>query len=493
MKKKPVFWLGVILLLGLALRCIALESRPLAYDDAFSFFLARQPLANIVQGTAVDTMPPLYYFLLHLWMQISQAVWFLRLLSVILNMAAIWVLYLLVKQLAGRTAGLWAAFLAAISPLQIYHAQDMRMYALMALCQVSYLYFFVRIWQTYGSKTLHRHYWIGLVVSGALAMYTHNLSIFGLLIPDFFLLVRRDWKLLGRLAAAQVGIGVLALPWLLYLPGQLAKVQRAFWTPSPGVAEVVQAMIMSSANLPMPDTLMIIGTIASVLAIALVTLEAVRAARGHGRVGIIFFWVAAIIVPVLLLIVSYLMRPVFVPRQFLISMLAYLGLAGVVLAWIKRRAMRMFLVLCFLAACLSALPYHYAYQQFPRSPYQKAMLYLSGEIQPGDVIVHDNKLSYFPSYFYAPDLPQVFLPDAPGSPNDTFAPGSQQAMGIYPAADLQSAVAGKARIYFLVYQVTIKEYEQSNQPHPQLAWLKANYRQVEFQFFNDLEIYVFAP
>ncbi|HZU87165.1 MAG TPA: glycosyltransferase family 39 protein, partial [Anaerolineaceae bacterium] len=356
MKNRPSVWLGGILLLALVLRCIALESRPLAYDDAFSFFLARQPFANIVQGTAADTMPPLYYFLLHGWMQISQAVWFMRSLSVVLNLASIWVLYLLVKQLAGRTAGLWAAFLAAISPLQIYHAQDMRMYALMVLCQISYLYFFVRIWQTYGSKAAHRRYWVGLVVSGALAMYSHNLAIFALVVPDVFLLVRRDWKLLGRLIAAQAGIGLLALPWLVYLPGQLAKVQRAFWTPLPGVVEILQSVILSAANLPMPDTLMIAGAVASTLAMALVFFEGQRAFRGDGRNRMGFLALIMVLVPGLLFIISYLMRPVFVTREFLVSILAYLGLAGVVLTRIKRRAMRWFLVLCFLVACLAALP-----------------------------------------------------------------------------------------------------------------------------------------
>lgn len=56
-----------ILAFGLALRLIGLESRPLFYDEAFSYFLSIQPFGKIVQGTAADTMPPLYYFLLHGW------------------------------------------------------------------------------------------------------------------------------------------------------------------------------------------------------------------------------------------------------------------------------------------------------------------------------------------------------------------------------------------------------------------------------------------
>ncbi len=146
MTNRPGWRLVGVLLLGLALRCIALQARSIQYDDAFSIFLAEKSLPAIVSGTAADTMPPLYYFLLHFWILLGGTglVW-LRLLSVFLSLGCVFLLYLIVRDLAGETAGLWAAFLAAISPLQIYHAQDLRMYALLALAQLGYTWFFVRI------------------------------------------------------------------------------------------------------------------------------------------------------------------------------------------------------------------------------------------------------------------------------------------------------------------------------------------------------------
>ena len=146
MKHSKIILIG-ILLLGLVLRCIDLQSRGIIYDDAFSFFLSTQSLPAIVQGTAADTMPPLYYFLLHFWMSLGQNLWYLRALSVLLNLASIVFLYRLVRALVGEPAGLAAAFIAAISPFQIYHAQDLRMYALLALCQIAYAFFFTCIWK----------------------------------------------------------------------------------------------------------------------------------------------------------------------------------------------------------------------------------------------------------------------------------------------------------------------------------------------------------
>jgi hypothetical protein len=64
-----------ILLFGLALRLAGINSRPLFYDEAFSYFLSIQSFPKIVQGTAADTMPPLYYFLLHFWTMVGKSVW----------------------------------------------------------------------------------------------------------------------------------------------------------------------------------------------------------------------------------------------------------------------------------------------------------------------------------------------------------------------------------------------------------------------------------
>jgi mannosyltransferase len=485
MKHSKIILFG-ILLVGLVLRCIDLQSRGIIYDDAFSFFLSARSLPAIVQGTAADTMPPLYYFLLHFWMSLGQSLWFLRALSVLLSLASVVILYGLVRGLLGKPAGLAAAFIAAISPFQIYHAQDLRMYALLALCQVAYAFFFTRVWKQ--NQWLD---WLGLVISGALAMYSHNLAIFVLVVPDLFLLARREWRLLGRLVAAQALIGCLALPWLGLLPGQIAKIQQAFWTPRPGVIEIIQGMIMFCAALPLPGIWFIIGAIVSLQIVAMVSIEALRPSNKDSGLSLLAAF--AILPPVMLFVVSYIMRPVFVPRAFIFSSLAFYGIAGalVVKNWPKGPGVLIgggFI----LAACI-ALPYQYNFAEFPRSPFDQASAYLTQKIQPGDMVVHDNKLSYFPFLYFERSLPQAFLADAPLTANDTLAVPSQQAMQIFPAGDIQSAVGSHAQVYFVVFRQAILEYQAAGQDdHPQLTWLKDHYHLEGQVAFNDLEIYQFG-
>jgi hypothetical protein len=121
------------------------------------------------------------------------------------------------------------------------------------------------------------------------------------------------------------------------------------------------------------------------------------------------------------------------------------------------------------------------------------MSYLETVMQPGEQVIHDNKLSYFPSRYYSPDLPQKFLADQPGSPNDTFAYGSQKAMEIYPQPDLTTAIGNSQQFYYVVFTETIQEYQAAGlSDHPNLTWLRTHFMFSGKKVFNDLEIYYFS-
>jgi mannosyltransferase len=490
MKSRERKYLFGILLLGLLLRVLLLNSRSIQYDDAFSILLSSRSLGDIVAGTAADTMPPLYYFLLHFWMAIGSKLWWLRLLSVLLNMGSIFLLFNLTAKLLGTRSALWAAFLAAISPIQIYHAQDLRMYALLAFWQMAYLWFFGNIWLDFSTdKKIPFWLWVGLAVSGALAMYCHNLAGFIIIAPNIFLLVKRHWRLLIKLCVAQAAIALLAAPWLLMVPGQVEKIQGAFWTPRPGVVEVLQALVLFTASLPLPGVWVYIALILSLYILVIVILELARMQEDNGN--ILFLAVMGLTPPLLLFILSYLMRPVFVPRGFLIFGFMYAGLAGHVIAKGWEKKIGIFVMGSFVAASLIALPYQQTFRQFPRSPFAEVVAMLEEEMQPGDRLIHDNKLSAFPFLVYAPDIEQEFIADVAGSHNDTLAYPSQEAMQLFPASDVAQAAEGAGRVYFVVFTQAIEEYGMLQGVHPQLAWLEEHYQQMDVMVINDLEVYRF--
>jgi mannosyltransferase len=126
--------LAIILLLALGLRLYRLSAQSLWNDEGTSVAVAQRDLPTIARDAAADIHPPLYYWLLHGWIKLagtSEAG--VRSLSALLGVGLVALVYALGRLLAGRWAGLAAAFLAAINPFQVYYSQEARMYMLLAV------------------------------------------------------------------------------------------------------------------------------------------------------------------------------------------------------------------------------------------------------------------------------------------------------------------------------------------------------------------------
>ena len=483
--------LGSILGLGFLIRLVAIGSRGMTYDDTFSIFLSERSLPEIVRGTAADTMPPLYYFLLHFWIQIGSIfgrvhqAWFFRLPSVFLSLLAVYLLYRLVNLLfEDRRAGLLAAFLAAISPFQFYHAQDVRNYALLLCAEIGCLYFTARLLKTEGKKWQD---WVGVGGCALAAMYTHNAAIFALVLPDIWLFFQKRWKILGKLLLVQGGVGLLTLPWLLELPTQLEKIQRAWWLWKPGWIDLIQIPIVWSAGLPLGGPWLAFGLLLGLEICAMMLIQLSKIRKG-AEIGLLVLVMLAL--PSLLALASYAFRPVFVPRVFILSSMAFFGLAARLISLNWKVAGGRLLLGSFIVAGLVGLPSQASFSDFPRAPFEKAAGLLSLEIKDGDRIVHDNKMSYFPFLFYQPALPSAFVGDEPGSSNDTFAFGSQDAMKIFPVSDLPEAVGDSNGVFFVVFSAAIQNYKDAGFiDHPGLSWLGQHFHLVDRQIYNDLEVY----
>ena len=204
------------------------------------------------------------------------------------------------------------------------------MYALLAFSELAYMLFFSRIWRHDDNSRAVWKNWLGLILSGIVAMYTHNLAAFWLVVPLIILVFTREWRKCGKMLLALAAIGMVALPWLIKIPGQIDKIQTAFWTPRPGLIEIFQSVLLFNATLPLPQPWLLICAILSVQILVLVWFEVIRGIKtGSNLLLLIGF---AILPPLLLFLVSYLIRPVFVTRGFLAASFAYYGLAGYVIS-----------------------------------------------------------------------------------------------------------------------------------------------------------------
>jgi mannosyltransferase len=476
MNRQRIVLLGIIGV-GFALRVYYLGQRTIWYDEAFSFFLSAATPQAILQGTATDIQPPLYYLLLHFWQGLGGSLYLLRFLSVIFSVLCMPLVYQIARSLFVPRLAIYAMLLVAVAPFQIAYAQELRMYSLLAFSFAVFTFAFLKLingdarWRTV----------LVLGLSGAVGLYSQSIAVLTWVVPDIYLLVRRDWRLLKPLLAGQLLSLVLFLPWLGVLATQWINVQHSYWTTSPGLVEIIQLFLAFTTYQPLPIWFLPIALFVTLAVVAFILVE-LTCGRRPSTLGLIVMLV--IIPPLLMIALSYIIRSIFVVRAVILSSLAFSILMAWWLARIKVNSVRWIILFAWLVVVGVALVFQFSYDEFPRPPFKTADEYLRAQLRPGDVIVHDNKLSFFPMYYYDQTLAQVFLADPPGAGSDTLALATQQAMQLFPSS-FEDATAGKSRVWFVIFQNAIDE-AQGN--HPNVRWMEGHYQRVATQHFNDLVV-----
>ena len=109
-----------------------LGTSSLFIDETFTWRAASSSFGGVFHGVrSTEVAPPLYYLLLHFWIAAfgDGTEWGMRLLSVLAGLAFVAAVWWLGRLVAGRRPGLLAALLAAVSPLAVQYAQELRAYA----------------------------------------------------------------------------------------------------------------------------------------------------------------------------------------------------------------------------------------------------------------------------------------------------------------------------------------------------------------------------
>jgi mannosyltransferase len=202
--------LGALVAAGIALRFGPRSD--LWLDEALSANIARLPLGDLFEQLRHDGHPPLYYVLLHAWMEVfgtgDTAV---RTLSGLIGVATIPVGYLAARRFGGRDAGIAGLVLVASSPFLVRYSFETRMYSLVVLLV---LLGWLAVGAALSRPSLGRLAGVALV-SGALAL-THYWSFYLLAALAAVLLVawRRGSTPSLKVVGALVAGAVLFLPWL---------------------------------------------------------------------------------------------------------------------------------------------------------------------------------------------------------------------------------------------------------------------------------------
>jgi len=494
----------LVLLLAFTVRMVNLCCRPLWYDEAFAVLYASLPVERMLYGTvtpvtgagAADVHPLLYYSLLHSWMELAgSSPLAVRFLSLGLGMLTVALLARLASWCFDPRTGWTVALLAAVHPFHVAYSQETRMYALLGLAAVTAAWALLRALEQgteqqepesqLGLALQRWKWWILYAVSAAFVLYSHNLGALVLLALNVLALVQRCWRrVLPSLFVADAAALALYGPWLVgVLPGQLRFVQRGYWLSPPGAEELVRAIMLPLLTFYEPSPVWLLA-VALFLGLSILALLALRAVRTRTRATwfLLLCWL-----PVISLLLISRWRPLYLERALLPSALFYL----VAIGWLLARGglprpIRTALVGLLLATNGAALGIHYTYAEFPRPPFATATAELANHVRPTDRVVHTNKLTYFPMHYYEPNLPAAFLADPPGSPQDTLAGPTQEALGIFASPTITVAVGSAERVWLVYFPREMTETRAMGENHPALAWLEDRFVPVEQTYFNDL-------
>ncbi len=211
----PALATGFVLLLGVAVRFATVS--PLWLDEAQTVNIARLPLSQMAEGLRHDGAPPLFYVLLHGWMNVfGDGNLAVRSLPGLFAVAALPLAWLAGRRLGGRTVAWSALIILAASPFAARYATEARMYSLVVLLVLAGYLAVTELLKRPGSRPAAAGV---AAVTGALLL-THYWSLYLLFVTGVTLavLARRapsPTREGARRGLAAMGVGSLVfVPWL---------------------------------------------------------------------------------------------------------------------------------------------------------------------------------------------------------------------------------------------------------------------------------------
>ena len=212
--KKKYSLLIIILFIGIILRVYALSTESIWLDEGYSIVYAKLDFLQVVR--VQDDIPPLYYLILHWWIQFfGDSEFSVRFPSVIFGLMSIFMAYKTACYLFNKNTGILCSLIVSLSVFQIHYSQEARNYSLTALLTLLSMYFFL-IFLTDNRKSILASY----ILFSALLTYSHVYGWFiiisqNIYIFSLFLLSRKTYKIkYKKWILIQISLIIIFAPWI---------------------------------------------------------------------------------------------------------------------------------------------------------------------------------------------------------------------------------------------------------------------------------------
>ena len=390
-----VLW--AIVVLGAALRLMALGYKSFWLDEIASVVIARMP-GNSFWGWLWhdEGNMALYYVMLRPWLHIHLGEATVRVLSVVPGIAGIPLMYLLGMRLFSRRVGLLAALFLAVSTCSVVYSQEARGYSWLLLGVIASTYLFTSLIArpTYALAC-------GYALTAGLTFYFHY---FGLLVPLAHVVPlaalpkeRRPGKYL--LAAGAI-LAALAVPvlWMIHIQ----PIGHLDWVQKPSLLELYHLGVFLAAESGKG-----VAPVLLVLELVLVgvflrtTISPGQAQPENG------FWnyalvASGLLTPVIFTLLVSLLRPVFFHRFLIICLPAWLLAVAVGASAIRQRWARRLAIagVCLLSLVSTVISYTRV-----REDWRGVANYLIDHAAAGDRVLYYEGVGNFAAERYRDWLP----------------------------------------------------------------------------------------
>ncbi len=197
---------------------------------------SRMP-ADIWLGSARDVHPPLYYLLLHYWMQLfGSSALAARSMSAAISIITVVVGYKIVQKVSTKRAARLAGVFLALAPFLVRYSQEARMYGVLGVFLIIGIWLLLKIVDQPKNIWL----WIGYILAMTAGFYTHYFALFALFAQWLYLLTLepvKSWKIGKTLWlspawwGANIAIVLLYVPWIPNFIAQFTRGQGIGWIP----------------------------------------------------------------------------------------------------------------------------------------------------------------------------------------------------------------------------------------------------------------------
>jgi len=425
-------WLTLVLLLlilvAFATHTYLLDAKSMWIEEGLSIYRAQLDLPRILSNVIMiqdvathDTHPPLYFILLHFLIGLAGSSEFvLRLLSVAWGVLLVPLLYAFGTRLLGRRVGLWAAAIAALSPVYLWYSQEARSYTMLVSLTVFSNYSLLRVWQSTSRPRINRGQvalWISAYLLATIgSIFTHYGALFILLFQWVTVLGltiwHRRWWLLALLAAASLVI----MPLLPFMAARLQTgAERGFRFV--GAWEMARDLLNAfSLGIAVRwDDVYLLDLLFLLLALLGLAFTARR--RRLTGVGTSLYLSGYLLIPTLVLYVLSHLKPMYegVRHLLIISPAYYLLLAAGLDALARRFRYVAIVVILFVAGGVAYSTHnHFFHPGYAKDDLRSAVNYVRADIQPGEVVVLSEPILWpLWEYYFGPNLDWTGLPPYP--------------------------------------------------------------------------------